>query len=131
MLSPRVKWLMDRLEESQVITVEKPWGVEHMITTDEFILKVIRINPGERTSMQFHERKEEVIVPLVTGHTPKLGRGGVYKAPTGGRGLELIEGTARITPNQIHRSVGPALLLEVTTLDNDDVVRMADDHGRA
>lgn len=42
--------------------VEKPWGSERWIAVSEhYALKLIRLNKGSRTSLQYHNLKEEHI----------------------------------------------------------------------
>jgi mannose-6-phosphate isomerase len=99
--------------------VVKPWGWEVIVDTGDMLLKTIYIKKGARTSLQYHQRKEEVIV--------KCGGSG-YVEVTGKEfhGCEPLH----ILPGTLHRSVGDMLLLEVTTRDNSDVVRVDDDYGR-
>ena len=40
--------------------VEKPWGREIWIAhTDRYALKIIEVNAGSRSSLQYHRRKRE------------------------------------------------------------------------
>ena len=42
--------------------VEKPWGRELWLAhTDKYALKIIEVNKGTRSSLQYHERKHEHI----------------------------------------------------------------------
>jgi|SRR6185436_2808490 len=112
--------------------VDKPWGWEVHLTTDEFILKVITVLDGHRTSLQRHEEKVEEIYVLD-------GTGGVafYVLFVTGDGdryqhvMTVRQGdSVRVEPGTIHRSIGPVTLLEVTTHPDTDVVRLEDDYAR-
>jgi len=107
------------LARSSATHVIKPWGEEVFVDTGEFIVKCIHINEGCRTSKQYHERKEEVLV--IVGGTGHIDCDNI---PYNGAA------PFHIMPGVVHRSVGPLVLLEVTTSDNDDVVRVEDDYGR-
>ena len=42
--------------------VEKPWGYElHWAKTDRYVGKLIHINAGHALSLQYHNKKDEVI----------------------------------------------------------------------
>jgi mannose-6-phosphate isomerase-like protein (cupin superfamily) len=109
--------------------VDKPWGTEHMLTlpNDGGIIKVIHVRAHAATSLQHHVVKEEVTYVLESDGV----RGGVHvedqtwmKHVRSGEHVHLKPGT-------VHRTVGSCLLLEATTPENYDVVRHADDYGRA
>jgi mannose-6-phosphate isomerase len=112
--------LIDALEASEVSIVHKPWGSEVMIRNDEFILKFIRVRHGHRTSLQRHEVKEELIF-IIDGEGTVAGTGELHERPSP---------ALRIRPGTIHRAVGPIHMIEVTTPENDDVVRLEDDYER-
>lgn len=115
--------LFDLLEGATVTRVEKPWGGEVIVDTGVFLLKLITVDAGSRTSLQLHERKEEVIVVAE-------GDGGVMTA-SGDDTIDIGVGSVtRIKPGTVHRTVGPVRLIELTSMDNEDVVRLADDYGR-
>jgi len=109
--------------------VSKPWGQEEIFAeTDRYVGKILEINAGEALSLQFHERKEETLrvldgrVRFVAGpdrdhlETFELGPGDVF----------------HVTPGLLHRmvAVSDCRLLEVSTPDLDDVVRLDDRYGR-
>ena len=106
--------------------VKKPWGIEKLIVkTDRYAMKEIVIEPGHRLSLQYHNEKEETVY-VVEGQllvsdgnqTYVLGVGEYYHVP----------------PKQVHRfaSLGNSrcVLLECSTPELDDVVRLADDYNR-
>jgi len=110
--------------------VSKPWGHEEIwAETDAYVGKRLVISAGERLSLQYHEEKHETILVvsgvlrLVHGwevgelETTELGAGEVFDIP----------------PGLIHRFEAPedVELMEVSTPQLDDVVRLSDDYGRA
>jgi mannose-6-phosphate isomerase-like protein (cupin superfamily) len=109
--------------------VEKPWGHEVIWAhTDHYAAKVIVVEAGRRLSLQLHDRKDESIYVIAgrlrlhleradgTMASVDLGPGGHARVPVGRRhrfeALEQVE------------------LIEVSTPELDDVVRLEDDFGR-
>lgn len=106
----------------------KPWGEEAVIELNEVLLKVITVNAGHRTSLQLHREKHEVIAVID-------GAGYVMTQEHDGEQLNerftYAGSIIMVPPNTVHRTVGPVTLLEITTPQDDDVVRLTDDYGRA
>lgn len=110
--------------------VEKPWGHELIWAhTDLYVGKVLHIEAGEAFSLQFHEEKDETLHLL---------RGRVRLEA--GPGLDALhevvleEGDSiRIQPGTMHRmeAVTDCDILEASTSELDDVVRVRDRYGRA
>jgi mannose-6-phosphate isomerase-like protein (cupin superfamily) len=118
--------ILDALEKGTLRVVHKPWGHELIIETRAFLLKLIDVNADHQTSLQHHEVKDEVQWVL---HAK--GPGGIWvHSDTAQLKLYRAGDHVRVRPGTIHRTVGPCMLLEVTTLENDDVVRHEDDYGR-
>ena len=45
--------------------VEKPWGFEYIwAETDDYVAKMLHIEPKQRLSLQYHENKEETVYVL-------------------------------------------------------------------
>lgn len=111
--------------------VRKHWGEERWLVPEgsPFGFKLISVLAGKRTSLQYHNRKEEANLIL-------CGEGRLYSANNSGEPLVeslLAPGRiARIRPGMIHRveAVTDLLIIEVSTPELDDVVRLADDLGR-
>ena len=109
--------------------VEKPWGYEiRWAINEKYLGKILHIKRGAQLSRQYHEVKDETIyvqngvLILEIGNPPER--------------KILSEGSSyRITPGTIHRFVAPSEsyvnLLEVSTPEIDDVVRIEDDYGRS
>ncbi len=109
--------------------VEKPWGHELIWAhTDRYVGKLLFIQKGQRLSLQYHERKDESILVIRGRLRLELENdGGVLET------LELAVGEARrIPPGRRHRfgAIEDCELLEVSTPELDDVVRLEDDFGR-
>jgi len=111
--------------------VEKPWGYELIFAhTDRYCGKVIFVRAGEQLSLQYHERKDETVY-LHTGRIEmEIGEAG--EKP---RSAEVVGPGAsfRLAPGVVHRwrAVEDSLVLEVSTPELDDVVRLEDRYGRA
>ena len=109
--------------------VDKPWGHElRWAVTDRYLGKVIHVDRGHRLSLQYHERKDESILVL---------RGAldlVLEDEAGElRTHRLTAGeSARVPPGRRHRfiAVDDVDLVEVSSPEIDDVVRVEDDYGR-
>jgi mannose-6-phosphate isomerase len=109
--------------------VEKPWGSELIwALTDRYCGKVIVIETGRRLSLQYHERKDEAI--LVTS-----GRLLLHLEDNAGLMMtrELGPGdAAHVAVGRRHRyeAIERVELVEVSTPEIDDVIRVEDDFGR-
>jgi len=113
-------------------TVVKPWGHEIRFATNEkYIGKILYIAKGHRLSRQYHAQKDETI--FVQDGTLIL-EIGMPNDPNYKR-IELNYGHRyRIFPNIIHRFSAPhdrgVTLVEVSTPEINDVVRLEDDYNR-
>lgn len=109
--------------------VEKPWGHELIwAETERYAGKILTIEAGKRLSLQYHERKDESIYVLSGRLLLHLeGADGEIRTEE----LELGE-FRRIPVGRRHRFEGLELthLVEVSSPELDDVVRVADDFGR-
>ncbi len=109
--------------------VEKPWGHEEIFAaTDRYVGKILFIRAGEALSLQYHRRKDETIRILDGEMELSHGADGQQLAT-----LRMAPGcTARIRPGQLHRMVAvtDCRVLEVSTPELDDVVRLEDRYGR-
>ena len=109
--------------------VSKPWGEERIFAEGgRYAGKVIVVRAGESLSYQYHERKEETILVLE----------GVLGFETEADGvrcqLRLAAGQLfHVVPGTRHRMYGletDCTLVEVSTPELDDVVRLEDRYGR-
>jgi mannose-6-phosphate isomerase-like protein (cupin superfamily) len=103
--------------------VEKPWGREVWYAVEaEYAGKVLAVRAGERLSLQYHERKKETLLVLEGQVDVRLGTDT----------LRLGPGSAfTVSPGTVHRmsAAEDCVLLEVSTPDLDDVVRVECDYG--
>ena len=111
-----------------VIRVEKPWGYElHWAKTDRYVGKVIHVNKGHALSLQYHNVKDETIF-LWSGKIK-------FEIEENGKLVvrEMLPGeSVHITPPTVHRmtAIEDSDIMEVSTPELDDVVRLQDMYGR-
>jgi mannose-6-phosphate isomerase len=109
--------------------VEKPWGYELIwARTERYVGKVLHIEAGHALSLQYHERKDETI-HVLRGEL----RFSVGPAPDRLQTLVLAPGEGyRVRPGTVHRmeAVTDVDVLEASTPELDDVVRLEDRYGR-
>ena len=109
---------------------DKPWGYELLwARTESYAAKVLHINKGHKLSLQYHERKEETML---------LYAGRMLLMLEDDRGIlrEIYVGAgeaSHIPAGRRHRMIAleDCEVLEVSTNDLDDVVRVEDAYGRA
>ena len=110
-------------------TVEKPWGREIWIAqTDSYALKIIEFNKGNRSSLQYHVRKHEhIYVDAGSAQMECENETGAMLTRVLAPG-DVIE----VTPGTKHRvtALEDVRLIEVSTPELDDVVRVEDDYAR-
>ncbi|MBI4545785.1 MAG: cupin [Gemmatimonadetes bacterium] len=109
--------------------VPKPWGHELIwARTDRYVGKILHVRAGHALSLQYHERKDETIHLL-------RGEMRFWAGPAANRLEEIAfpAGTSyRVLPGTLHRmeAVTDVDILEASTPDLDDVVRLEDRYGR-
>jgi mannose-6-phosphate isomerase-like protein (cupin superfamily) len=106
--------------------IEKPWGHEEIWAhTDKYVGKLLYINNGHRLSLQYHNIKDESMRVLSGELTFVLDN----------KTFILHEGDiVHVLPGQIHRmeaNNGNVIVIEVSTPELDDIVRVDDDYIRA
>lgn len=110
--------------------VDKPWGHELWFAlTDRYAGKLLHVKAEQRLSVQYHERKDESSYLL-------SGRLLLHRGPNPDEltATELVAGAVwRNEPGQVHtiEALEDAVVVEVSTPELDDVVRLTDDYGRA
>ncbi len=116
--------------EAPTRRVEKPWGYELVWAhTGRYCGKLLFVREGESLSLQYHERKDESW--YVESGRARLEVGEVG---AGRRSIEIGAGDAfHFPPRTVHRvtAVEDTLILEVSTPELEDVVRLEDRYGRA
>ncbi|MGH7460417.1 MAG: cupin [Longimicrobiales bacterium] len=110
--------------------VSKPWGHEVIWAhTDRYVGKILHVKAGHALSLQYHQRKDETI-HLLRG----VMRFWAGPAPDALLEIPLREGESfRVTVGTVHRmeAVTDIDILEASTPDLDDVVRLDDRYGRS
>lgn len=105
--------------------VPKPWGREIWYAhEDRYAGKILEVTQGHVLSLQKHERKQETMY-LQSGRI-------LYHL--NGTDFEMAPGECiTIHPGDVHRveALEDAVILEVSTPELDDVVRLDDRYGRA
>lgn len=109
--------------------INKPWGYEvWWALTDKYVGKILHINKDHSLSYQYHRVKDETIY-VCSGEI-------ILELEESGKPRELIRlapGNARrITPLTKHRitAIEESDLIEVSTPEVDDLVRLEDIYGR-
>lgn len=110
--------------EHRCLFIEKPWGGEVVwALTELYCGKLLFVDAGHSLSLQLHRRKDETIylqqgrIELTVGDTTAV----------------IAPGAAfRIRPGVVHRmhALEDAVVLEASTSELDDVVRLEDRYGR-
>lgn len=117
------------MEESLPREVPKPWGSELWFAhTDLYAGKILRVGAGCRLSVQFHEEKDET--SYVLSGRVIVSQGDSAETMTT---EELGPGDSwRNSPLVVHtlEAVEDAEIIEVSTPQLDDVVRLEDNYGR-
>jgi mannose-6-phosphate isomerase len=118
------RWAFD------VRKVEKPWGYELIwAQTDVYVGKVLFVRAGHSLSLQFHREKDESWLVQSGRAKLELGEIGetVLKEEVIGAGASF-----HYVPGTVHRvtALEDTTILEVSTPQLDDVVRLEDAYGR-
>jgi mannose-6-phosphate isomerase-like protein (cupin superfamily) len=109
--------------------VEKPWGREIWVAhTDKYALKIIEFRQGARSSLQYHRVKHEHIY-VDSGSLQMERENDAGQMET----IVMRPGdVAETRPGHKHRvtALENVRLIEVSTPELDDVVRVQDDYNR-
>ena len=111
--------------------VDKPWGYELIwALTDVYCGKVLFVRAGQSLSLQFHREKDESWLVQSGRARLELGEAGesMLKQEIVGPGTAF-----HYAPGTVHRvtAIEDTTILEVSTPQLDDVVRLEDVYGRA
>ena len=114
----------------QAEKVDKPWGYELIwAKADRYAGKVLFVRAGQALSLQFHREKDESWYVLEGRAELELGEAGQAVLST-----EIVGpgGAFHFPPGTVHRvrAVEDTTILEVSTPQLDDVVRLEDSYGR-
>jgi mannose-6-phosphate isomerase len=109
--------------------VNKPWGYELIWAENpKYLGKILHIMAGKRLSLQYHRVKDETI--MIQKGTMKLEYG---TSKLSIQEIEMNPGDSfHIAPGLLHRmsAITDCEIIEVSTSELADVVRVEDDHGR-
>lgn len=110
--------------------IDKPWGYEVLWACPDsgaYVGKIMSISPGQRMSLQYHNKKEETIYVM-------SGILRVWENEKDEKYKDLPPGSIyHVKPKQIHRfgsCSGTVTLMEISTNQLKDVVRIKDDYQR-
>jgi mannose-6-phosphate isomerase len=115
---------------SELQKIEKPWGHELIFAvTERYAGKLLFVRAGESLSLQFHNVKDESWYVLDGRAQLELGAPGerMLVSEVVGRGASF-----RLPPGTVHRvgAIEDTTIVEVSTPELDDVVRLEDRYGR-
>ena len=108
--------------------VEKPWGYELIwALTDRYVGKILHVKAGHVLSLQYHNRKDETM-HLLSGELTLRTQAGDTLVSRLFRAGESVH----IPPKLIHQieAVVDSDVLEASTPELDDLVRLQDRYGR-
>jgi len=114
--------------------VSKPWGHEiRFAVTEKYLGKILYIKKGQKLSRQYHIQKDETIFVLKGTLILEIGLAGTTESDF--KSTLLYAGERyRVKPGTIHRFIAPennpVTLVEVSTPEINDVVRLEDDYNR-
>ncbi|MDX1577675.1 MAG: cupin domain-containing protein [Gemmatimonadota bacterium] len=111
-------------ERRDPIIVDKPWGREVWYAhTERYAGKILEVDEGHILSLQKHEVKHETLYL----------QSGLMRFTLGSDVFEWTPGeVVMIPPQTVHRmeALEDSVILEVSTPELDDVVRLEDRYGR-
>jgi mannose-6-phosphate isomerase len=116
-------------EKKPVAMVNKPWGHELIWSrTDRYVGKILHIQKGECLSRQFHRIKDETLYLLKGRVLLRL----AFEEEESEVVMEVGD-AYHIPPGLIHQmeALEDSDIVEVSTPELDDVVRLEDRYGRA
>lgn len=112
----------------EVKRFEKPWGHEiWWAHTETYVGKILHVKAGHKLSLQYHEKKDETIYLQRGDMILLVEEDGELRE----RRMEPGQ-SYRIRPGTKHRMIAETDcdILEVSTPEVDDVIRVEDDYGR-
>jgi mannose-6-phosphate isomerase len=116
--------MTEQIRRASQSKVDKPWGYElRWAITDRYLGKILHINRGEALSLQYHQKKDETV----------LVERGLLDMELDGETYRMSPGDCvHIIPGTQHRmtAVEDTDVIEVSTPEMDDVVRLEDRYGR-
>lgn len=119
--------------------VEKPWGYyEDFFRQPDCVFKIITVNPGDRLSLQKHAKRSEVWVCLSGRGRAEVYSESILKGLLLERCYIMLPGARiDIAVGEVHRlsnSSNESLVIaemQYGDCNEDDIIRLEDDFGRA
>lgn len=108
--------------------IDKPWGkVVTYALNQPSSVRVITVEPGQETSVHYHQMRDEMWVVLDVGLTVQIGNRTIEASP----GEEFIV-SAETTHRLSNRGDARGRVLEIAYgyTTEDDTLRVEDDYGR-
>ena len=109
--------------------VDKPWGYELVwARTDRYVGKILHVNAGHVLSLQYHNFKDETM-HVLSGELILRTRPGADLVERRFKAGESVH----IPPKLVHQieAVETSDVLEASTSELDDLVRLTDRYGRS
>ena len=108
-------------------TEQRPWGIYERFTLNESsTVKLIRVHPGQATSLQLHNNREENWRVISGNGTLTIGDAEMEAVP--GKDYRVPP----LTKHRIAAGTEELLLLEISKgeFDETDIIRLEDKYGR-
>jgi len=109
--------------------VDKPWGHELIwARTGQYVGKVLHVKAGHALSVQYHNRKDETLHVLSGELILRIGTVEALEERT-----FRVGESVRIRPGVVHQieAITDTDVLEASTPELDDLVRLSDRYGRS
>ena len=117
------------MEDKLPRKIDKPWGYELLFAhTPKYVGKLLFVKAGHRLSLQYHEVKDESLYLY-------QGKALIEVEDDNGQLIQTVAQPGhgfRIAPHTKHRfqAIEDTTLIEVSTPELEDVIRLEDDYGR-
>lgn len=114
---------------AKIKITKKPWGEERLFAkTGKYAGKILIVRKGHRLSLQFHRFKDETLYleDGILKITLEKGKHNLVSK------MVIAGESFRVSPKTLHRmeAIENCRLIEVSTPELTDVVRVEDDYGR-
>ena len=116
------------MSDFKIKIVKKPWGREIWFAkSKDYAGKLLEIKKGKRLSRQYHKVKHETLFTYKGKYVLELGGKSInLKLMKPGSSFVVKPGTV----HRMHAKFGNVTIIEVSTPQINDVVRLEDDYGR-
>jgi len=105
--------------------IDKPWGYEEILVNNgRYVIKRLTIKEGHRLSLQLHRVKYETW--LIQSGFGAITLGDSFSNCSAGKMFDIPPNT----PHRVFAGKGDVVILELSTPELQDIVRIEDDYGR-